>query len=545
MNRLVLRTAAALAGVFALGLALAAVAGAGWSPWATARLIAQNATWPASSDPQQWQYPDIDGNYVVWQRKSVSAANTEWDIYLYDRRSRTQTAITTVAGNQTNPRVSGDWVVWTDAAGSTGPDVWAYRISTKTKKPITSRAGTQDRPDISGTKVVYMDGNSVRLHDLATGKDVAVDFGVGTKNSPAISGDRIAISMDNDVYLKDMRTGSVKRLTTDGDVLTHNRSPRIDGLYLSFVKQPNGPEGQVYLYDISSSTTTRVTTTRWNGMADVYDTKLVWHSQAMASLEVRAFDIIRKKTAVLTPDDLGYGTPTIFGNDVVATQGGGSAVAWLRLAAPTLSITTPNTVGYNTGPAVKGVLLENGTALAGKGIDVLGSNDGGHTWAKLGSATTDANGSFSYTAPAIVRATSYRARFNGDTKRVGLTSYEFDRFSALSGVRLVKPKAYLTRPSFGTTTLTYGKTYKARGYLKPRHTAGTYPVKIKAYRKSSTGKWVYKKTYSAKAFDYSSYTNYVKSIKLPSRGKWRLRAVHPADSLNATTYSGWRYVTVK
>jgi hypothetical protein len=108
----------------------------------------------------------------------------------------------------------------------------------------------------------------------------------------------------------------------------------------------------------------------------------------------------------------------------------------------------------------------------------------------------------------------------------------------------VLPKVYLTRPSFGRTTLAYGKSFSAKGYLRPRHAARSYPVKIFAYRYQG-GKYVYKASYKAKASDYSTYTKYAASIKLLSRGKWRLRAYHPADTRNAATYSTFRYVTVR
>ena len=107
--------------------------------------------------------------------------------------------------------------------------------------------------------------------------------------------------------------------------------------------------------------------------------------------------------------------------------------------------------------------------------------------------------------------------------------------------RTVLPRVYLPKP-YAKSPQTYGRSYTLRGSLKPQHAAGS-TVRIKAYRYSS-GKYRYKKTYYAKAYNYDGYSKYSIKIKLPRTGKWRLKAYHPADSLNAETSSAYRYVRV-
>lgn len=112
-------------------------------------------------------------------------------------------------------------------------------------------------------------------------------------------------------------------------------------------------------------------------------------------------------------------------------------------------------------------------------------------------------------------------------------------------VSLGKPKPWLSNP-VAPSRVRAGRSYTVYGYLKPRHTAGTYPARIYMWRKTSTGKW---KSYGytiAKASDYSTYTKYSKSIKLPKTGKWRLRAYAPADYGHVAAWSsGYDYVTAK
>jgi hypothetical protein len=105
------------------------------------------------------------------------------------------------------------------------------------------------------------------------------------------------------------------------------------------------------------------------------------------------------------------------------------------------------------------------------------------------------------------------------------------------------PRVYLTAPSAPRTAYT-NRNFKSVGYLKPRYTAGTYPVMLYCYRYQS-GTWVLRKSLPAKASDYSSYTKYSRSLRLPYRGKWRIRAFHEGDALYAATYSKYRYLTVK
>lgn len=130
-------------------------------------------------------------------------------------------------------------------------------------------------------------------------------------------------------------------------------------------------------------------------------------------------------------------------------------------------------------------------------------------------------------------ATRYQAVFEGDSNYA----------AAVSPQVLVKPKVSLTTPSSAATQY-YGRYYAATGYLKPRHTSGSKPVRIYRYRYVS-GAWKSYGYVTAKASDYSSYSKYSVSMKLPAKGKWRIKAYHPTDSYHTATTSGYRYITVR
>jgi hypothetical protein len=148
-------------------------------------------------------------------------------------------------------------------------------------------------------------------------------------------------------------------------------------------------------------------------------------------------------------------------------------------------------------------------------------------------ATTGADGSFSV-AVTPSDTTYYKARFAGD---------ETSTVSTLSGAVRITPAPGVGNP-IAPSKMKRSKSYTIYGYLKPRHVAGTYPVRIYLYRYVS-GKWKSAGYVKAKAANYSSYTKYSAKIRLTKSGKWRLRAYHPVDAGQIAAWSsGYDYVRV-
>ncbi|PKQ16709.1 MAG: hypothetical protein CVT67_02765 [Actinobacteria bacterium HGW-Actinobacteria-7] len=123
----------------------------------------------------------------------------------------------------------------------------------------------------------------------------------------------------------------------------------------------------------------------------------------------------------------------------------------------------------------------------------------------------------------------------------------------------VRPRASLGTPR-APSKMSQSRSYTVYGYLKPRHTSGSYPVRIYRWSKvtmlSGIVVWIPHGYVKAKASNYSSngqsYTKYSAKISVPKsshplpQSTWRLRAYAPADSWHAATWSsGSDYVTVK
>ncbi len=106
-------------------------------------------------------------------------------------------------------------------------------------------------------------------------------------------------------------------------------------------------------------------------------------------------------------------------------------------------------------------------------------------------------------------------------------------------------KAWVSKPT-APKTMRRGKAARVRGFLKPRHKAGTYPVRVYKERYVSR-KWRKAGYVRARASNYSSYSRYTASVKFGQRGKWRLRAFHPAGVGQAAAVwsKGYTYVRVR
>ena len=132
------------------------------------------------------------------------------------------------------------------------------------------------------------------------------------------------------------------------------------------------------------------------------------------------------------------------------------------------------------------------------------------------------------------QAAWFRFSFLGDTTWAASVS---------PGV-LVKWHVSLSRP-IAPKVVRHGTAFTSYGYLRPRHASGAKFVKIKCYRRSSSGSWSLKKTVWATDSSYRTYTKYKARFSLPTTGKWKLIALYPGTTKYATTTSEERFVTAK
>jgi hypothetical protein len=88
-------------------------------------------------------------------------------------------------------------------------------------------------------------------------------------------------------------------------------------------------------------------------------------------------------------------------------------------------------------------------------------------------------------------------------------------------------------------TVKHAKSFTTFGYIV-KHASGTYPVTLQFYRLQS-GRWVLRKSITAKASNILTFSKYSRSTSVPYTGRWRVRARHKVGS--KYRYSGYRYFT--
>ncbi len=104
--------------------------------------------------------PDISGDLVVWADDRYDPTNHKLDVLMYNISTNTLTRITDDAADQGSggPHVDGMRIVWCDTRGDPAGDIYMYDLSSETESIVSSAAGSEGQPDISGDDVVWTQG---------------------------------------------------------------------------------------------------------------------------------------------------------------------------------------------------------------------------------------------------------------------------------------------------------------------------------------------------------------------------------------------------
>jgi len=372
-------------------------------------------------------------------------------------------------------------------------------------------------------------------------------------SEPAISGARVVYKQAGAIKINNLVDGNIITLAADGGA---ELMPRIDGDYVVYMDEVGALDFDIVKHTISTGNSRTIASGAGvpptYAFPDVSGTIAVWEAIEAGEPYLQAYDFVKDEVvtlANLSPTHLTM--PRISGNRVVCVSSATSFFAANgdiqlgTIKAPTATLSAPSVVKYGAKPVLSGKLSENGDSLGGKSLDVLKSTNGGFTWTKVGTTTTNESGSYGYTLPASTVSASYRVLFNGEKDGFGMVTW-LSRFSALSDVKTVGVKVSLSKPK-GKSSISNTKRYTYYGYVKPKYGTSDLDeyVLIQCYRKSR-GKYRYKGSYEVDVSDYSTYLKYTArpKIKLKTEGKWRIRAVFLGSATNAKTYSSWKYITV-
>lgn len=509
--------------------------------------VAAHASWfnsAVSLTPKSYSHrnPRIQGTNVIYQ----SQRGGHWGIFRYNLLSSAETTIRSDSYDYDQHAIWGQWAVWTrddsvyacniglpanpwkvaSMPSSTWasfkahqPDVYDDKIVYWRSHPsgtlgiylgadkLPTQGDYQFAAAIYGNWVVYESGDGqvapysvVRAYNLQTHEDKRLKVSSAAQGDPDIYGTKV-VYVDKrygnaDIFLYDLTTGVEKRLTTS---TADQSNPSISGNWVVWTDKRHGAS-DIYVYGIAEGREQRVTQSEVSpgSRADVSGDRIVWQD----------------------------------------TRDSYTRVYMRMIEHPQLSIAVSSTVEYGARATASGTLRTAGGApIAGKTVALQSSRDG-RLWSTAESTVTNGQGIYSLRSRPLTTARKLRVRFAGDSSYV----------SGTSPVKTVKPKAYLTTPSVSKRVYA-SKLFSTSTYLKPKHAAGTYPVRLLYYRRvikdDGTSSWARKYTLRARAYDYLSYTQCKASRKLTVKGKWRVRALYEEDWTNAATVSEWRYFTVK
>jgi beta propeller repeat protein len=119
--------------------------------------------------------PAISGPWVAFE----DYRNGNWDIWVYNIKTRDIRPICQENSNQRFPSISGNIVVWEDwRNGEQNKDIYGYNLDTDQELIICSRQGNQTFPAIHENRIVWQDTRSgnpeIYLYDLNTQQETTV-----------------------------------------------------------------------------------------------------------------------------------------------------------------------------------------------------------------------------------------------------------------------------------------------------------------------------------------------------------------------------------
>jgi beta propeller repeat protein len=219
-------------------------------PWQLPRRLTYDP-----SNPWDNAFPAIDGSRVVWEdyrndpnRRWDGTSSDNPDIYIADltdppgaNNTLPSYRLSSTPGQQFNPRISGNLVVWEDWRDGVQADLYLYDLSLDSngngtpnwKEPpgtrpdpdpaemrLTSTPWDEVTPDISGRRVLWVDYR----RDDGTGRV-------------------------SDIYLRDLDTPSATAVATDPPTIRYQ--PRIDGTKIVWADLRAG-NADIYWLDLAT-----------------------------------------------------------------------------------------------------------------------------------------------------------------------------------------------------------------------------------------------------------------------------------------------------
>lgn len=161
--------------------------------------------------------PDIDGDWVVWQDERNGASNR--DIYGYTLAEPNEIEICTASSDQHYATVSGGTVVWQDERDGQR-DIYAFDLLNRQPLDLPNMPRNDDvyqqYPDISGDTIVYRNrpGGTYNLfaYDIPVAASAQITTTSTIPSNHVVDGNIVAWMEGNRVYYQDISAAAAERV---------------------------------------------------------------------------------------------------------------------------------------------------------------------------------------------------------------------------------------------------------------------------------------------------------------------------------------------
>lgn len=192
-------------------------------------------------------YPDVSGDKIVWEDNR----NGDWEIYMYNVGSKSETRITHNSKNQGDAKIDGNIVAWIDyrnAGSTTNCDVYMYNIQTRVTTRVTPVSGYYNYIKIDNNHIYYYSSGKIRRYSIPTHKTTTV---LPNASDYDVSNDIIVWTdfrnANDDIYMKNLKTGRESAVCTAPHTQNH---PSINGYTVVWEDWRNG-NADIYMANIA------------------------------------------------------------------------------------------------------------------------------------------------------------------------------------------------------------------------------------------------------------------------------------------------------
>jgi beta propeller repeat protein len=156
--------------------------------------LAAHGTYNICDDKIVWEDErNFKGSNII--RGGDNLPENNKDIYLYDIKTETESAVATGPYMESSPDVNGDYIAWEDRNSNTlEADIVLYDIKSKERFYLTKDKFDQGTPQIYGDYVVWMDErrgistNDVIINGKSPNSDIVL-YNIETKTERILTGD--------------------------------------------------------------------------------------------------------------------------------------------------------------------------------------------------------------------------------------------------------------------------------------------------------------------------------------------------------------------